>query len=81
MPNHNEMIPENEKHSASVQAPTNLDSISKIVKWIAILIVAILIAPRCVCSNSISRLFTICPYLCVILKCKRCGFAAKRWFL
>ena len=47
MPNHNEMIPENEKHSASVQAPTNLDSISKIVKWIAILIVAILIAPLC----------------------------------
>ena len=44
MSNHNE-IPENEKHSVSVQAPTNLDSISKIVKWIAILIVAILIAP------------------------------------
>ena len=77
MSNHNEMIPENEKHSVSVQTSTNLDSISKIVKWIAILIVAILI----VCSNSISRLFTICPYLCVILKCKRCGFAAKRWFL
>lgn len=32
MSNHNEMIPENEKHSVSVQAPTNLDSISKIVK-------------------------------------------------
>lgn len=45
MSNHNEMIPENEKYSVSVQAPTNLDSISKIVKWIAILIVAILIAP------------------------------------
>lgn len=45
MSNHNEMIPENEKHSVSVQAPTNLDSISKIVKWIAILIVAILIVP------------------------------------
>lgn len=44
MSNHNEMIPENEKHSVSVQAPTNSDSISKIVKWIAILIVAILIA-------------------------------------
>ena len=45
MSNHNEMISENEKHSVSVQAPTNSDSISKIVKWIAILIVAILIAP------------------------------------
>lgn len=47
MSNHNEMIPESEKHSVSVQAPTNSDSISKIVKWIAILIVAILIAPLC----------------------------------
>lgn len=45
MSNHNEMIPEKEKHSVFVQAPTNLDSISKIVKWTAILIVAILIAP------------------------------------
>ena len=45
MSNHNEIIPENEKHSVSVQTSTNLDSISKIVKWIAILIVAILIAP------------------------------------
>lgn len=44
MSNHNEIIPENEKHSVSVQTSTNLDSISKIVKWIAILIVAILIA-------------------------------------
>lgn len=44
MSNHNEMISENEKHSVSVHAPTNSDSISKIVKWIAILIVAILIA-------------------------------------
>jgi len=45
MSNHNEIIPENEKHSVSVQTSTNLDSISKIVKWIAILIVAILITP------------------------------------
>lgn len=45
MSNHNEMILENEKHSVSVQAPTNSDSISKIVKWIAILIVTILITP------------------------------------
>ena len=45
MPNHNKMIPENKKYSVLLQTPTNLDSISKIVKWIAILIVAILIAP------------------------------------
>lgn len=32
MSNHNEIIPENEKHSVSVQTSTNLDSISKIVK-------------------------------------------------
>lgn len=45
MSNHNEIIPENEKHSVSVQTSTNSNSISKIVKWIAILIVAILVAP------------------------------------
>lgn len=33
-----------------------------------------------ICSNSIPRLFTICPHLCVILYHKQCGFAAKRWF-
>lgn len=43
MSNLSEMIPEPEKTSISTQAPSKLYYVSKIVKWVAILIVAMLI--------------------------------------